>query len=89
MTAFGKIYTYPNNRRVQKALIAAKYNGLTIDVPEFAMGTENKSADYLAKFPMGRVPAFEDANGNSLFESGAIAYYGKLLSFIWGMMSVL
>ncbi len=88
MTAFGTIYTYPNNRRVQKALIAAKYNGLTIDVPEFAFGTDNKSADYLAKFPMGKIPAFEDANGNALFESSAIAYYGKPPFNFWGMMSV-
>jgi elongation factor 1-gamma len=77
MTAFGRVYTYPNNNRVQMILIAAKYNGLKIDVPSFALGTDNKSEEYLSKFPLGKVPGFEDAHGNTLSESGAIAYYGK------------
>jgi elongation factor 1-gamma len=73
----GRIYTYPNNFRVSKCLITAKYNGLEIDVPSFEFGKDNKSEEFLSKFPMGKVPVFEDAHGNTLFESGAIAYYGK------------
>lgn len=61
-------------------MITAKYSGLEIDVPEFAFGKDNKSEEYLAKFPMGKVPGFEDAHGNHLFESGAIAYYSKLFT---------
>lgn len=38
------------------------------------MGVTNKSADFKAKFPLGKVPAFESDAGN-LFESNAIAYY--------------
>jgi elongation factor 1-gamma len=53
---------------------------LEIDVPEFAFGKDNKSEEFLSKFHMGKVPAFEDAHGNRLFESGAIAYYSKLVS---------
>ena len=79
---FGRIYTFPQNDRVHKVLIAAKYNGLTIEVPQFSMGIENKTPEYLAKFPMGKVPGFEDSNGNILSESGAMAYYGKY--FGWG-----
>jgi elongation factor 1-gamma len=30
----------------------------------------------MAKFPMGKIPVFESAEVN-LFESNAIAYYGK------------
>lgn len=39
------------------------------------MGQTNKSADFLAKFPFGKVPAMDCANGRSLYESNAIAYY--------------
>jgi len=40
------------------------------------MGKFNKSKDYLAKFPLGKVPSFESKDGN-LYESNAIAYYSK------------
>jgi elongation factor 1-gamma len=38
------------------------------------MGVTNKSADFLAKFPLGKVPAMETPEG-PLTESEAIAYY--------------
>ncbi|KAJ3092091.1 Elongation factor 1-gamma [Quaeritorhiza haematococci] len=65
----------PNNPRVAKVLIAAKYNGLEVEVAPVEMGVTNKSADFLAKFPLGKVPAFETPDGFTLFESNAIAYY--------------
>jgi elongation factor 1-gamma len=40
------------------------------------MGKNNKTPEYLAKFPTGKVPAFENEKVN-LIESNAIAYYGK------------
>jgi elongation factor 1-gamma len=43
--------------------------------PGFKFGETNKSADFLAKFPLGKVPAFEGSDGTCLFESNAIAYY--------------
>ncbi|RUS29410.1 hypothetical protein BC938DRAFT_480692, partial [Jimgerdemannia flammicorona] len=58
-----------------KALIAARYNGLEIETPAFQIGVDNKSAEFLAKFPHGKVPAFEGADGTNLFESSAIAFY--------------
>ncbi|RUO96610.1 hypothetical protein BC936DRAFT_141750, partial [Jimgerdemannia flammicorona] len=70
-----KIYSYPGNPRVSKALIAARYNGLEIETPAFQIGVDNKSAEFLAKFPHGKVPAFEGADGTNLFESSAIAFY--------------
>ena len=76
MVAFGKVYTYPNNPRVHKASIAAKYNGLTLEQVAVEMGKTNKTSEFLGKFPMGKVPAFESADGKTLFESNAIAYYG-------------
>ncbi|KAI9277710.1 hypothetical protein BC943DRAFT_364204 [Umbelopsis sp. AD052] len=74
MAPIGKIYSYPNNPRVAKALIAARYNGLEVEVPEFSMESF-KTPENLKKFPLGKVPAFEGADGLKLFESTAIAYY--------------
>merc|ERR1711983_515216 len=42
--------------------------------PEFVVGETDKSADFLKKFPLGKVPAFED-DKICLFEPNAIAYY--------------
>merc|ERR1711887_247358 len=72
----GTIYTYPDNFRAQKALIAAKYSGAQLTVAkDFVFGETNKSADFLKKFPLGKVPAFEGSDGLLLTESNAIAYY--------------
>lgn len=81
MPSIGKIYSYPNNPRVAKAAIAANYNNQQITmVPDFKMGETNKTPEFLAKFPLGRVPAFESTDGSfTLYESNAIAYYGILL----------
>merc|ERR1711890_193043 len=38
-------------------------------------GQTNASEDFLKKFPLGKVPAFEDSTGVCLSESNAIAYY--------------
>lgn len=39
------------------------------------MGKTNRTPEYLAKFPFGKVPAFEGADGTQLFESDAITQY--------------
>ncbi|TPX30442.1 hypothetical protein SmJEL517_g05992 [Synchytrium microbalum] len=75
MAPIGKIWSYPNNPRVAKVLIAAKYNGLEVEQANVEMGVTNKSADFLSKFPLGKVPAFETPDGFTLYESNAIAYY--------------
>jgi elongation factor 1-gamma len=59
-----------------KLLIAAAMNGLEVPVaPNFVMGKTNKTPEYLAKFPLGKIPSFESANGYCLTESNAIGYY--------------
>lgn len=75
LTKVGTLYTYPGNPRAFKALIAAELNGLTIDVPEFTFGVTNRTEDFLNKFPMGKVPAFESVDGTCVYESNAISYY--------------
>ncbi len=80
--SLGKVYTYPNNPRAAKIQIAALYNGLGEVEPVIVeMGKGNKTPEYLAKFPLGKVPAFESADGSvTLWESRAIAGYGEWLS---------
>jgi len=72
----GTLYTYPDNFRAYKALIAAKYSGASVKTdPKFVFGETNKSKQFLAKFPFGKVPAFEGSDGFCISESNAIAYY--------------
>jgi len=72
----GTLFTYPDNFRAQKALIAAKYSGAQVTLAkDFVFGETNKSPEFLKKFPLGKVPAFEGSDGVLLTESNAIAYY--------------
>lgn len=70
-----KIHSYPQNPRVFKALIAAQYNKVPVDVlAGFQFGVTNKTTEFLTNFPFGKVPAMETADG-PLYESNAIASY--------------
>ena len=72
----GTLYTYPGNYRAQKVQIAASYSGADVKVAsDFEFGQTNSSDAFLKKFPMGKVPAFEDSTGVCLTEPNAIAYY--------------
>jgi elongation factor 1-gamma len=68
------LFTYKGDFRALKALIAAKYNGVEIATPEFTVGEDNTTPEFLAKSPLGKVPALDTPEG-SLFESSAIARY--------------
>merc|ERR1712042_59483 len=73
----GTLYTYPGNYRAQKVQIAAAYGGANVKVaPNFEFGVTNATDEFLAKFPMGKVPAFEeDSTGVCLSEANAIAHF--------------
>jgi len=72
----GTLYTYPENFRAYKALIAAQYSGAQVKIAsDFVFGETNKSDAFLKKFPTGKVPAFETNNGQTITESNAIAFY--------------
>ncbi|KAH9489445.1 Elongation factor 1-gamma [Bulinus truncatus] len=74
--ASGTLYTYPQSFRANKALIAAQYSGADVKVDSnFKFGETNKTAEFLKKFPNGKVPAFEGNDGFVLSEGNAIAYY--------------
>lgn len=75
MAPFGTIYSYPGNFRVQRAQVIAALNNLELSIPEFEMGVSNATPEFLAKFPLGKVPAFEGADGFTLVEGAAISAY--------------
>lgn len=68
------LYTDAGNFRAFKVLIAAEYAGVPVEVPEFKLGTDNTTPEFLKKSPMGRVPVLQTATG-SIFESNAIARF--------------
>ncbi|XP_075260825.1 elongation factor 1-gamma-A-like [Convolutriloba macropyga] len=75
-----KLYTLPaDHYRSLKIQFAAALAGHKLQVlssePDFVFGDTNKTPDFVAKFPMGKVPALETKTGDSVFESNAIAYY--------------
>ena len=67
-----KLFTYAGNVHALQSLVIAKYQGVEIEVPAFEMGKDNKTAAFLAKSPMGKVPVLETAAG-CICEAAAIA----------------
>lgn len=50
------LYTYPENFRAYKALIAAQFSGANLKIaPGFTFNETNKSEAFLKKFPLGKV----------------------------------
>lgn len=50
------LYTYCENFRALKVLIAASYSGANVEVdPKFVFGETNRSDAFLKKFPLGKV----------------------------------
>ncbi|CAN1126985.1 Elongation factor 1-gamma 2 [Linum perenne] len=63
------------NKNVFKALIAAEYSGVKVDlVKNFEMGVSNKTPEFLKMNPIGKIPVLETPDG-PIFESNAIARY--------------
>ena len=65
------LYTFPENFRAYKALIAAQYSDVNIKVasepPEFTFGETNKTDAFLKKFPLGRVRLVRFNGSRQLF----------------------
>ncbi|KAJ8759529.1 hypothetical protein K2173_007146 [Erythroxylum novogranatense] len=63
------------NKNAFKALIAAEYSGVNIElVKNFEMGVSNKAPEFLEMNPIGKVPVLETPDG-PIFESNAISRY--------------
>lgn len=64
-----------NKKNVFKALIAAEYVGVKIELtPSFQIGVTNTTPEFLKLNPLGKVPVLETPEG-AIFESNAIARY--------------
>ncbi|KAJ6092161.1 hypothetical protein N7467_004130 [Penicillium canescens] len=76
--AFGKLYGLPDNGRTLAILVAAKHNDLDLELVKTeanSAATFNSGAEYRKISPVGKIPAFEGANGFTLSEAIAIAVY--------------
>ncbi len=50
------LYTYPDNFRAFKVLIAAEYSGAKVKIAtDFVFGETNTTKTFLSKFPTGKV----------------------------------
>ncbi|KAL3641848.1 hypothetical protein CASFOL_012663 [Castilleja foliolosa] len=69
------LHSSSTNKNAFKALIAAEYSGIKIElVKGFEMGVSNKAPEFLKMNPIGKVPVLETPDG-PIFESNAIARY--------------
>ncbi|KZT66791.1 elongation factor 1-gamma [Daedalea quercina L-15889] len=76
MSTIGTLYTIDRQDYGKRLKAIAALAGLPLDVPSgFVFGETNKSPEYLAKFPHGKIPTLETKDGFKLFETQAIARY--------------
>lgn len=69
-------FVLADNWRVKRIQAVAALSGASVEEVHIEMA-KTKSDEYLQKFPVGCVPAFEGADGVNLTESAAIAEYGE------------
>merc|ERR1719162_452869 len=60
--------------KAEKALVAAKFNGVALDQKKFDAQKDARKPDFIAKNPTGKVPFLETDMG-CIFTSNAIARY--------------
>lgn len=68
-----------DNGRTLSILVAAKHNDLELELVKTEANNAasfNSGAEYRKVSPLGKIPAFEGANGFTLSEVIAIAIYG-------------
>ncbi|VAI89692.1 unnamed protein product [Triticum turgidum subsp. durum] len=81
------LHSGSGNKNAFKALIAAEYCGVKVELPKnFEMGVSNKTPEFIKMNPLGKVPVLETPDG-AVFESNAIARYvarSKGDNLLWG-----
>ncbi|KAI0742957.1 elongation factor 1-gamma [Daedaleopsis nitida] len=76
MASIGTLWTTPEQYTGKRIRAVAALGGLKVDLPEsYVHFQDNKKPEFLAKFPNGKIPAFEGADGFKLFEAAAIGRY--------------
>lgn len=69
------LYAPAGNPRANKVLVAAEYAGVEVKLAEnFQIRVDNKTPEFLAKNPNGRIPVLDTPEG-SIWESNAIVRY--------------
>ncbi|KAF8900157.1 elongation factor 1-gamma [Gymnopilus junonius] len=76
MAPIGTLWTVPQQVTGKIVRATAAFAGIELALPEhYEHNVDNKKPEFLSKFPFGKIPAFEGADGFKLFESAAIARY--------------
>jgi glutathione S-transferase len=71
-----KLYNNKLSTNCKRVRVVANELGINLNLIELDfMKGENKTPQYLAKNPMGKIPTFEDDDGYTLWESTAIITY--------------
>ncbi|KAG9308797.1 glutathione S-transferase C-terminal-like protein [Chiua virens] len=73
MAPFGTLWGHLNQRQTKVIFSVAAINGLELEQPEFLF--QNRPPEFTTKFPFGKIPAFEGADGLKLIEGATIARY--------------
>ncbi|KAJ8073075.1 hypothetical protein PM082_019943 [Marasmius tenuissimus] len=74
--SFGTLYTTPVQAKGKIVKAAAAFAGITLDDPTGYVHFEtNKTPEFLAKFPHGKIPSLETSTGFKLFEGIPVARY--------------
>ncbi|KAF7966902.1 hypothetical protein HWV62_36615 [Athelia sp. TMB] len=74
--SIGTLWTTEQQRSGKVIRAVAALGGLQIDLPEtYVHFEDNKKPEFLAKFPHGKIPAWEGKDGFLLFEGTPIAKY--------------
>jgi glutathione S-transferase len=66
---------YGSTGRSDRVKAAAGWAGVSLEIAPFTMGVDNKTPEFLAKNPFGKVPVLETPDGTCIFESNAIARF--------------
>ncbi|KAG6863678.1 hypothetical protein C0991_004154, partial [Blastosporella zonata] len=69
------LWTVPQQNSGKIIRAVAAFAGVQIEIPVYEHFVDNKKPEFLAKFPHGKIPAFEAADGFTLSESTPIARY--------------
>jgi len=76
MAPAGTLYTTPQQAAGKVIKATAAFGGVAYDLAEGYVHFEsNKKPEFLSKFPHGKIPAWDGADGFKLFEGLAIARY--------------
>ncbi|KAH0832359.1 glutathione S-transferase C-terminal-like protein [Lanmaoa asiatica] len=73
MASIGTLWGSPCQPQTKTILSVAALNELKLEQPEWNFS--NKPAEFMSKFPYGKIPAFEGSDGFKLIESATIARY--------------